>query len=274
MVSAWAEENRLVFGQVKTEEKSNEITAIPALLEKLALEGCIVTIDAMGCQYKTANKVVEKKADYLFSLKKNPDLPSAETLYEDVQEYFKDLDFSVPAGKNRHIRFQSVSTHDERHGRIEDRDYAVSGDAGRLAGRHPDWKTIRSIGAAESSREEKEEVTVERRRFISSLPADARQFTKAVRSRWGIENSLQYVLDVSLGEDGFRLRKDDGPENMVVLRKIALTAAVRILRRRTVSSGGGNRRRGRMNILNSCFFNPSSPPVQDNLYALALGSPL
>jgi hypothetical protein len=93
----------------KTEEKSNEITTIPTLLEKLALEGCIVTIDAIGCQYKIADLVVKKKADYLFSLKKNQ-----ETLYEDVQEYFRDLDFSLPADKNRDIPFQSVSTHDER----------------------------------------------------------------------------------------------------------------------------------------------------------------
>jgi predicted transposase YbfD/YdcC len=175
----------------------------------------------MGCQYKTVGQVVQQKADYLFSLKKNQ-----ETLYEDVQEYFKDLDFSLPTGKNRDIEFQSVSTHDEKHGRIEDRDYAVSGDAGWLADdRHPDWKTIRSIGAAESSREVKGKITVERRHFISSLSANGPQFAKAVRAHWGIENSLHYVLDVSLGEDGSRLRKDDGPENMAVMRKVALTAA-------------------------------------------------
>jgi predicted transposase YbfD/YdcC len=189
MVSVWAAKNRLVFGQVKTEEKSNKITAIPTLLEKLALEGCIVTIDAMGRQYKTAGQVVGKRADYLFSLKKNQ-----ETLYEDVQEYFRD------------------------------RDYAVSGDVGWLQERHPDWKTIRSIGVVESKRGEKGEVTVERRHFISSLPADAQQFAKAVRSHWGIENSLHYVLDVAVGEDGSRLRKDKGPENMAILRKVALTA--------------------------------------------------
>jgi hypothetical protein len=110
--------------------------------------------------------VAEKKADYLFSLKKN-----RETLYEDVREYFKGPGFSLPAGKNRHIEFQSVPAHDEKHGRIEDRDYAVSGDAGRLAERHPYWKTVRSIGVADSGREEKGEVTEERRYFVPGLPA-------------------------------------------------------------------------------------------------------
>jgi predicted transposase YbfD/YdcC len=161
--------------------------------------------------------VVQQRADYLFSLKKNLDLPSVETLYEDVQEYFKDPGFSLPAGKNRDIEFQSVSTHDEQHGRIEDRDYAVRGDVVWLVDRHPDWKTIRSIGVAESSQEEKGEVTVERRHFISSLPTDAKQFAKAVRSHWGIENSIHCVLDMTFGEDGSRLRKDKGPENMAIL---------------------------------------------------------
>jgi predicted transposase YbfD/YdcC len=179
----------------------------------------------MGRQHKTAGQAVEKKADYLFSLKKNPGLPSAETLYDDVQEYFKDLNFFLRVDKNRDIPFQSASTHDERHGRIEDRDYAVSGDVGRLVERHSYWTTIRRIGAAESSREVKGEITVERRHFISSLPADAQQFAKAVRIHWGIENSLHYVLDASFGEDGSRLRKDKGPENTEVLGKVALTAA-------------------------------------------------
>jgi predicted transposase YbfD/YdcC len=149
-------------------------------LEKPALEGCIVTIDAVRCQYKTAGQVVEKNADYLFSLKKNPDLPSAEPLYEDVHEYFKDLDFSLPADKNRNIPFQLAPTHDEQHGRIEDRDYAVSGDVRRLVKRCPYWKTIRSKGEVESSREEQGEAAEERRYFVSSLPADASQFAKAV----------------------------------------------------------------------------------------------
>lgn len=220
LVSAWATENRLVFGQVKTEEKSNEITAIPTLLEKLALEGCIVTIDAMGCQYKIAGRIVKKKADYLFSLKGNQ-----ETLHEDVKEYFSDLDFSAPAGENRHIRFSTVSTHDEDHGRVEDRDYAVSDDVAWLIKRHPGWKTIGSIGMVESGREINGQTAIERRFFVSSLPADAEQFAKAVRGHWSIENSLHYVLDVAFGEDGSRLRTDNGPENMAILRKLALTVA-------------------------------------------------
>jgi predicted transposase YbfD/YdcC len=220
IVSAWATENRLVFGQVKTEEKSNEITAIPTLLEKLALEGCIVTIDAMGCQHKIADLVVQKKADYLFSLKGNQ-----ETLHEDVKEYFEGLDFSLPAAAGRHIRFDSVSTHEQRHGRIEDRDYAVSDDVQWLIERHPAWKSIRSIAVVESSREIKGEVTVERRYFVSSLPADAGQIARSIRGHWGIENCLHYVLDVAFGEDASRLSKDKGPENMAILRKLALTLA-------------------------------------------------
>ena len=203
---------------MKTDEKSNEITAIPTLLEKLALAGCIVTIDAMGCQHKIADQIVGKQADYLFSLKGNQ-----ESLHEDVKEYFEGLDFSVPEGKNRDIQFHSTSTHDEKHGRIEDRDYAVSEDVGWLIERHPAWKSIRSIGVVESSREVKGQVSVERRYFVSSLPGDAGEFARGVRGHWGIENSLHYVLDVAFGEDDSRLRKDNGPENMAILRKLALT---------------------------------------------------
>jgi predicted transposase YbfD/YdcC len=221
IVSAWATENRLVFGQIKTEEKSNEITAIPGLLEKLALEGCIVTTDAMGCQYKTADKIVEKKADYLFCLKGNQ-----ETLHEDVKEYFAGLDFSMPACKNKHIRFQTVSSHEQNHGRIEDRDYAVSDDVDWLIERHPAWNSIRSIGMAESTREMKGDITVERRYFVSSMASNAEEFARAVRGHWGIENSLHYVLDVAFGEDGSRLRKDKGPENMAIMRKLALTVTM------------------------------------------------
>ena len=220
IVSAWATTNRLVFGQVKTDDKSNEITAIPALLEKIALEGSIVSIDAMGCQYEIADKIIKKKADYLFSLKGNQG-----SLHEDVKEYFDGLDFSKPAATVKHISFKSVSTRDEKRGRIEDRDYAVSDDIKWLHLRHPNWKTVRSIGFVDSRREEKGKVTCERRYFVSSLPAVAEEFAKVVRAHWGIENSLHYVLDVAFGEDGSRIRTGKGPENMSFIRKIALTLA-------------------------------------------------
>ena len=220
IVSAWATSNKLVFGQVKTDDKSNEITAIPVLLDKIALEGSIVSIDAMGCQYEIADKIIKKKADYLFSLKGNQG-----NLHEDVKDYFADFDFDKPASTIKYISFKSTSTHEEKRGRIEDRDYAVSDDVKWLHLRHPHWKTIKSIGFVDSRREEKGKVTYERRHFITSLPADAQEFAKTVRTHWGIENSLHYVLDVSFGEDDSRIRSDKGPENMSFIRKIALTIA-------------------------------------------------
>jgi len=220
IVSAWASANRLVFGQVKTDDKSNEIMAIPALLDKISLEGSIVSIDAMGCQHEIADKIVRKKAYYLFSLKGNQG-----NLHEDVTEYFADFDFAKPASAIKYISFQSTSTHEEKRGRIEDRDYAVSDDVQWLHQRHPKWKTIQSIGFVDSRREEKDKVVCERRHFVSSLPANAEEFAKAVRGHWGIENSLHYVLDVAFGEDSCRIRSDKGPENMTFIRKIALTIA-------------------------------------------------
>jgi predicted transposase YbfD/YdcC len=216
IVSAWATANRLVFGQVKTDDKSNEITAIPTLLDKIALEGSIVSIDAMGCQYEIADKTVRKKADYLFSLKGNQG-----NLHEGVKEYFAGFDFDKPASEMKYISFKTVSTHDEKHGRIEGRDYAVSGDVQR----HPKWKTVKSIGVADSRREVKGVVKSERRYFVSSLPADPQEFAKAARAHWGIENSLHYVLDVAFGEDNCRIRTDKGPENMAFIRKTALAIA-------------------------------------------------
>jgi len=218
VVSAWATANGLVFAQEKTNEKSNEITAIPMLLDKIALEGSIVSIDAMGCQYEIANKIVEKDADYVIALKENQ-----KNLYRDVSEYFEDVDFDKPLSAMEHIPFQSVSTHDKGHGRLEDRDYAVSGDVGWLVERHPHWQTIKSIGFVDSQREIKGIVTTERRFFISSLSADAKEFANAVRSHWGIENSLHYVLDVTFGEDQSRIFKGKSPENMSLIRKIVHT---------------------------------------------------
>jgi predicted transposase YbfD/YdcC len=221
LVSAWATENQLVFAQVQTEEKSNEITAIPVLLEKIAIGGCIITIDAMGCQYEIAEKIVKKEADYVFSLKGNQVI-----LYEEVKEYWDMLDFNKPAAQGKYITFRSVSTYDEKHGRKETRDYAVSDDVQWLHEQFPKWKTIKSIGVVESTRETGEgEAKTERRYFVSSLDADEELFAHAVRAHWGIENRLHYMLDVVYREDACRVRKDYSPRTLALIRKIALTVA-------------------------------------------------
>jgi predicted transposase YbfD/YdcC len=148
LVSAWATENQLVFAQVQTEEKSNEITAIPVLLEQIAIAGCIVTIDAMGCQYEIADKIVKKEADYVFSLKGNQEI-----LHEEVKEYWDMLNFNKPAAQAKYIAFRSVSTYKKKHGRKEALDYAVSEDLQWLHKQFPQWKTINSIRMVESVRD-------------------------------------------------------------------------------------------------------------------------
>jgi predicted transposase YbfD/YdcC len=221
LVSAWATENQLVFAQIQTDEKSNEITAIPLLLEQIAITGCIITIDAMGCQYEIANKIVKKEADYVFSLKGNQG-----SLHEAVKEYWDMLDFQKPASQAKYIRFRSVSAYDEKHGRKESRDYAVSDDVQWLRKLFPQWNTINSIGVVESSRDTGlGDIKTERRYFVSSLGADEKLFAHAVRSHWGIENRLHYMLDVVYREDASRVRKDYSPRTLSLIRKIALTIA-------------------------------------------------
>jgi predicted transposase YbfD/YdcC len=215
MVSAWATENRLALGHVKTPDKSNEITAIPSLLELIALKGSIVTIDAMGCQYKIANQITAAQADYLFALKENQP-----TLYQDVTEYFHELDFSKPEPD-----ILTDSTFDVDHGRLERRSCAVTGNVAWLIERHPAWNTIKSFGVIQSIRETPLKTTTEQRYFISSLPPDPKLFAAAVRAHWGIENSLHYVLDVAYREDASRIKTGYAPENWACFRKIALTVA-------------------------------------------------
>jgi predicted transposase YbfD/YdcC len=220
LVSAWATENKLVFGQIKTADHSNEITAIPSLLDMIAMEGCIITIDAMGCQYKIADQIVHGKADYLFSLKGNQG-----ELHEDVKAFFADVDFEQLKEIDKDLGITIAKTHDVDHGRIEHRYCAVSSNVGWLLLNHPEWKTIQSIGMVESMRDINGKVTTERRYFVSSMSASAEWFAETVRDHWGIENSLHYILDVALKEDACRIRKGNSPENMSFIRKIALTIA-------------------------------------------------
>ena len=193
MVSAWADGNELVLGQVKTEEKSNEITAIPKLLSMLELSGCIVTIDAMGCQKKIAARIVDCGADYVLSLKGNQGTMEAE-----VREFF---DWAV-VSKFKDVEHDFMETVEKDHGRVEIRRYWCASDVGWFEDRN-EWSGLLSFGRVESERRIGEEVTRERRFYISSLNGkDAKTFAYAVRSHWGIENKLHWVLDVAFREIG------------------------------------------------------------------------
>ena len=215
MVSAWAEKNRLVLGQVKVDEKSNEITAIPELLRVLEINGCIVTTDAMGCQQEIATIVVEKGGDYLLALKENQG-----QLYEDVTELFngaKEVNYFD-------VEHTYAKTTNKNHGRIEIREcWAVTDpDFTHYLRGLENWKSLRSLVKVSSQRQTSNGTSNEDRYFISSSKLSAKQLLKAVRGHWGIENGLHWVLDIAFREDESRVRKDYAPENLAILRHIAL----------------------------------------------------
>lgn len=211
-ISAWAVSNRLVLGQKMVEGKSNEITAIPELIKVLDLAGCIVTIDAMGCQREIVKKIVEKDADYVIAVKKNQ--PS---LYEQVERLFKQAIATGGEGLN----LSDFSTKEVNGGREEIRNYLIISDvADRIDSSHK-WIKLTSIAMVESVRIVSEKTTVETRYFISSCN-DPNKIPAAIRGHWGIDNSLHWVLDVSLREDYSRIRKDNAPANFAVLRHIAV----------------------------------------------------
>jgi predicted transposase YbfD/YdcC len=212
MVSAWVSNTGLVLGQVKVDEKTNEIKAIPHLLDLLVLKGCIVTIDAMGCKKKIAEKIIDKEADYVFSLKGNHG-----DLHDDLKLFFNDC----ISNNFREVTHDYCKTFDNDHGRLETREYWITDNINWINCKN-DWKGFKTIGAVKSIREVNNKKTEETRYFISSLDKNAKKFAKSVRGHWGIENSLHWVLDVSFNEDQSRIRKDYAPENLVVLRHIAL----------------------------------------------------
>lgn len=214
MVNAWATKNHVVLGQVKTSEKSNEITAIPKLLELLELKNCIVTIDAMGCQKEIVHDIVDREAEYVICVKGNQ-----ETLHQDIVAHFADAREGKPNPKNG-IEKTTVET---GHGRIEYRRYWLSKLPKEMEGYSQAWAGLRSIGMVESVRMLNGTMTKEYRYYITSLQRrHIKRFARAVRSHWRIENSLHWVLDVSFDEDRCRIRKDHGPENMAMLRHIAI----------------------------------------------------
>jgi predicted transposase YbfD/YdcC len=213
MVSAWASENSLVVGQRKVDDRSNEITAVPQLLDMLEVSGCIVTTDAMNCQVETAKKVIENDADYVFVVKDNQP-----RLLEAIQGLFDDPD------EMRWVDTDYDRTTDGNHGRIETRQCWTTSDPEYVAyiGSLADWPGLQSIGMIEAKRTTKEGTSVKRRYFISSLESNAKQLLHAVRTYWGIENKLHWVLDLAFREDESRVRKGNGPQNFAVLRHIAL----------------------------------------------------
>ena len=215
MVSAWAQEDHLVLGQVKVEEDSNEIGAIPRLLKMLNLAGCTVTIDAIGCQKEFAGMITDGGGDYVLAVKKNQG-----HLYRDLQELFEEIDHPDVAFIE-HDYYESIS---KDHGRVEIRrcwtlsdqdclDYLQDGDK---------WRGVQSLVMVESERIIQGERSKQARYYISSLPGEAKELLAAVRGHWGIENSLHWVLDIAFREDESRLRKDNGAENMAILRHLAL----------------------------------------------------
>ena len=212
MVSAWATHNRVVLGQLKTEEKSNEITAIPALLKVLDVSGCIVTIDAMGCQKAIAHQIVEQEADYVLALKQKQ-----ETLYEAVVHEFE----AVRHTPSEDTTLQFYETEERPHGRVEIRRHWTLEVPAAFVQKDA-WAQLRGVGMVESERHVAREVTIEQRYYITSLPNDVKQFAHAVRAHWGIENCVHWVLDVAFREDECRVRLGHGPENFAVLRHIAL----------------------------------------------------
>jgi predicted transposase YbfD/YdcC len=212
LVSAWACEARITLGQVAVDAKSNEITAIPLLLELLDLKGCIVTIDAIGCQKDIAEAIQAREADYVFTVKDNQ--PS---LHQAIQEAFvahAELDFTDPSLKR-------LKTVERSHGRDEIREYFIAPAPPELV-RSDLWKGVQSIGMVQRTRVLDGVETHELVCYLSSLPPKVKQFATAVRSHWGIENRLHWSLDVTFAEDKSRVRKDHSPLNLTMLRRLVL----------------------------------------------------
>lgn len=224
MVSAWACENRLVLGQQKVNAKSNEITAIPKLLELLAIEGCLVSIDAMGCQTEIARTIIEQRGDYVLALKGNH-----KSLYEDVVELFQ-LARQQDWQNIDHKFYQTIN---KGHGRIEIRRYWTMGQTDYLLGAEQ-WSGWKSIGLVESERRINNHTTLEHRYYLLSIQSDAQLFAKAVRSHWGIENQLHWVLDLSFQEDTIQGCEGYSAENLAIVRHLA----VNLLTHENTAKGG------------------------------------
>ena len=213
MVNAWAVKNHMVLGQLKTDDKSNEISAIPELLKVINVNGCTVTTDAMGCQKEIAKQVVAQGGDYVFSLKGNQG-----NLHKEVELLFE----SAKQDNYKDVSHDTHQTVDGEHGRIETRTYTTIADVDWFEEKGK-WAKLTTFGMVESEREVKGQVTRETRYYISSLPNDAKRFAEAARGHWGVENSLHWCLDIAFREDDCRLRVGHGAHNLAIIRRFALS---------------------------------------------------
>lgn len=215
LVNAWASTNGITLGQRQVDDKTNEITVIPELLRLLDVHGCIVTIDAMGCQKDIAQTIRDEKADYVLQVKDNQG-----NLRQDIEDWFVHAD-QVDFADMRHDTAETVN---KGHGRIEIRRCWVVADpvAFEYIRHYEGWADLQSIVRVQRERRIGEQVTQETAYFISSLPPDAKTILHATRHHWSVENSLHWVLDVTFREDDSRIREGNGPDNMAALRNIAL----------------------------------------------------
>jgi predicted transposase YbfD/YdcC len=210
LVSAWASVNGISLGQMKVKAKSNEITAIPELLQLLVLKGCIVTLDALGCQTAIAEAIIQQQADYVLAVKKNQG-----TLYQHLEETFALID----DGRFHHLQADYAETHDSGHGRVEQRQcWTLSDQHAQAHG----WVGCQTLVRVIRQREQRSKTERETSYYISSLPARASLLLACTRAHWGIENSFHWVLDVVFDEDANRTRTGAAAENLAVLRRIAL----------------------------------------------------
>jgi predicted transposase YbfD/YdcC len=213
IVSAFLTEIGISIGQVKCDDKSNEITAIPELLELLDIKDCVITIDAMGCQSKIVKKIVEKEGHYCLTVKENQS-----NLYKDMDEYFK---FAL----NDRIESQNISYHITKsygHGRIEKRKYFVTSDEDLInhINDRKKWKNLKSVGMVENTREIDGKKSIQRKYYILDIDVTAERFAKITRNHWQIENGLHWILDVHFKEDFSTSKKDNSIFNLSLLRKI------------------------------------------------------